>query len=194
MFVFLLNRIENRSSFLPICFRQVDGTDDSWLNLPPNSATSFSWEDMGRMRLLELLADGMDPLNSEKYNIDEVMDHEPLEVSNGPKRALRVTVQKEGKVQVCQISDWMPKNGTPAIMHGKVPSPLFQPSENDCKQSSPVLETEFHVTLELAELGLSIIDHTPEEILYFSVQNLLLSYSSGLDAGISRQVIENSQF
>jgi len=164
--------------------------DDSWFSLPPNSATSFFWEDLGRRRLLEVLADGADPLKSERYNIDEIMDHQPLQASSGPIRALRLTVLKEGKAQVCRISDWMPNNETTAIMHGKVPLPIFQPSENDYKQSSPALETEFHVTFELAELGLSIIDHMPEEILYFSVQNLLLSYSSGLDAGISRQVLK----
>jgi vacuolar protein sorting-associated protein 13A/C len=45
---------------------------------------------------------------------------------------------------------------------------------------------EFHVVLELAELGISVIDHTPEEILYLSVQNLLLAYSTGLGSGFSR--------
>lgn len=166
----------------------MDGTDDSWLSLPPNSAASFYWEDLGRRRLLEVLADGTDPFKSEKYNIDEIMDHQPLQMSSGPSRALRLTVLKEGKLQICRISDWMPDNETTAVMQGRVPLPVFQPSENDCKQASPALENEFHVTLELAELGVSIIDHMPEEILYFSVQNLLVSYSSGLDAGISRQV------
>lgn len=179
-------RIENRSTFLPVRIRQVDGMDDSWLSVPPNSATSFFWEDLGRLRLLEILADGTDPLESERYNIDEVKDHQPLLTSNGPRRALRFTVLKEEKVQVCRISDWMPNNGTPTIVQGKVPLPLLQSSENDCEQSCPAVETEFHVTFELAELGLSIIDHMPEEILYFSVQNLLLAYSSGLDAGLSR--------
>ncbi|KAK7405830.1 hypothetical protein VNO78_07440 [Psophocarpus tetragonolobus] len=45
---------------------------------------------------------------------------------------------------------------------------------------------EFHINFDLAELGISIIDHTPEEILYLSVQNLVLAYSTGLGTGISR--------
>lgn len=178
-------RIENRSMFLPIRFRQVDGTDDSWRSLSPNSSASFFWEDLGRRRLLEVLVDGTDPLRSEIYNIDEIMDHQPLQTSSGPTRALRLTVLKEGKVHVMQISDWMPENDVSAVVHGRVPLPMFQPSDNDYNQSS-AMDSEFHVTLELAELGLSIIDHMPEEILYLSVQNLVLSYSSGLDAGISR--------
>ncbi|AES58823.1 calcium-dependent lipid-binding-like protein [Medicago truncatula] len=34
-------------------------------------------------------------------------------------------------------------------------------------------ETEFHINVDLAELGVSIIDHIPEEILCLSVQNLV---------------------
>jgi vacuolar protein sorting-associated protein 13A/C len=45
---------------------------------------------------------------------------------------------------------------------------------------------EFHINVDLADLGVSIIDHTPEEILYLSIQNLVLAYSTGLGSGISR--------
>ncbi|XP_028051145.1 uncharacterized protein LOC114255802 isoform X2 [Camellia sinensis] len=178
-------RIENRSLFLPVSFRQVDGTSDSWRSLLPNSAASFLWEDLGRRRLLELLVDGTDPLKSQTYNIDEISDHQPIHVAGGPSTALRVSILKEEKTNVVKLSDWMPEND--AIVNQNVPSSLSQLSGNDFQhRQSNTSNFEFHVIIELAELGLSIIDHTPEEILYMSVQNLLLSYSTGLDSGISR--------
>ncbi|KAI7993232.1 putative vacuolar protein sorting-associated protein 13A [Camellia lanceoleosa] len=178
-------RIENRSLFLPVSFRQVDGTSDSWRSLLPNSAASFLWEDLGRRRLLELLVDGTDPLKSQTYNIDEISDHQPIHVAGGPSKALRVSILKEEKTNVVKLSDWMPEND--AIVNQNVPSSLSQLSGNDFQhRQSNTTNFEFHVIIELAELGLSIIDHTPEEILYMSVQNLLLSYSTGLDSGISR--------
>lgn len=181
-------RIENHSMFLPIHFRQVDGTSDSWQLLLPNSAASFLWEDLGRRRLLELLVDGTDPLKSEKYDIDETFDHQPIHVGGGPAKALRVTIIKEEKMNVVKISDWMPENEPAGILTRRHSSLLSQVSGNDFQQkkSASISDSEFHVIVELAELGISIIDHTPEEILYLSVQNLLLAYSTGLGSGVSR--------
>ncbi|XP_038986983.1 uncharacterized protein LOC103722332 isoform X2 [Phoenix dactylifera] len=179
-------RIENRSMFLPVRFRQVGGTDDSWHNLPPNAAAAFFWEDLGRQRLLEVLVDGTDTSSSELYNIDEVVDHRPMLTSSGPTKAVHLSVLKEGKIHIGRISDWMPENETPESIHEIVPLPVFQPSVVGYKQSSSASDSELHVTFEVTELGLSIVDHMPEEILYLSVQNLLLSYSSGLGSGISR--------
>ncbi len=172
--------------FLPVRFRQVGGDDYSWRSLPPNSSASFFWEDIGRRRLLEVLVDGSDPTTSMTYDIDVVMDHQPLAASSRVKKALRVTVLKEGKFHVTQINDWLPDNRTREQTTERLLSPIFQPSEVDSGQSSPDLDSEFHVTLELTEFGLSIIDHMPEEILFLSVQQLLLAYSSGMGSGINR--------
>ncbi|XP_017974971.1 PREDICTED: uncharacterized protein LOC18603726 [Theobroma cacao] len=180
-------RIENRSIFLPLRCRQVDGTSDSWHFLLPNTAVSFLWEDLGRQHLLEILADGTDPSRSEIYNIDEIFDHQPVDVTL-PARALRVTILKEEKVNVVKISDWMPENEPTAITSQKIPSSLSEFSRNEPNQQQlqSTSECEFHVIVELAELGVSIIDHTPEELLYLSVQNLHLAYSTGLGTGFSR--------
>ncbi|KAK1259991.1 hypothetical protein QJS04_geneDACA015489 [Acorus gramineus] len=156
-------RIENRSLFLPVRFRQAGGTDDSWQSLPPNAAAAFFWEDIGRKRILEVLVDGTDPLKSEKYNIDEIKDHQPMPVVGGPVRALRLSVSKEGKTYVSRISDWMPESVPLEVMNMRVPMPLSQLSGSDFKKSPLDVESEFHITFELTELGISIIDNMPEE-------------------------------
>ncbi|KAH7682946.1 Vacuolar protein sorting-associated protein 13 [Dioscorea alata] len=179
-------RIENRLLFLPIRFRQVNGTDNSWHSLPPNASASFFWEDLGRQRLLEVLVDGTDSTKSEKYNLDELVDHQPMQTYNGPIRPLHFTVLKEGKVNIARICDWMPDNDSVALVHGGISLPVFQPSNSDYGMSPSASDSECHVTFELAELGLSVIDHMPEEIMYLSMQNLSVSYSSGLGLGISR--------
>ncbi|KAL6002796.1 hypothetical protein ACLOJK_023018 [Asimina triloba] len=179
-------RIENRSMFLPLRFRQAGGSDESWRLLPTNAAASYFWEDLGRQRLLEVLIDGTDTLKSQKYNIDQIDNHEPMLVSGGPVRALCVAVLKEGKAQVVKIMDWMPSKETVAVVPRRHPSTLSHLPNNEFKQSLTTSDSEFHVIIELAELGVSVIDQTPEEILYLSLQNLLLSYSTGLGSGISR--------
>ncbi|KAL0925485.1 hypothetical protein M5K25_003821 [Dendrobium thyrsiflorum] len=187
-------RIENRSLYLPLRFRQVGNSDGFWHYLPPNSAAPFFWEDLGRQHLLEILVDGTDPIKSQQYNIDEVKDHQTILTSIGPTRALRLMIVKEGKLQITRISDWMPENDVPIITLEKALLPVFEPSENDYKHSSSELDSEFHITCELAEFGLSIIDHMPEEILYVSIQNLIFSYSSGLGSGISRVKLRMNGF
>lgn len=163
----------------------MDGANDAWRVILPNASASFSWEDLGRQRLLELLIDGSEPASSRTYNIDEISDHQPVHATGRPEKALRVTVLKEEKMNVVRISDWMPVNDTPTNLT-RTPS-LSQVSGNSpSQQSIYTSDSEFHVIVEVAELGLSIIDHTPEEILYLSVQSLLLSYSTGLGSGVSR--------
>ncbi|XP_031738035.1 uncharacterized protein LOC101213129 isoform X1 [Cucumis sativus] len=181
-------RIENRSVFLPMRFRQADGTNDSWKLLLPNTAVSFLWEDLGRRHLLELLIDGSDSSKTDKYDIDEISDQQLVSATGGPSKALRVTVVKEEKINVVLIRDWMPENEPGRYLVGRHMSPLSNPPRIDffSSESASISNCEYHIIMELAELGISLVDHTPEEILYLSVQNLLLAYSTGLDSGISR--------
>ncbi|GAB2216278.1 hypothetical protein Droror1_Dr00024048 [Drosera rotundifolia] len=181
-------RIENRSLFLPIRFRQADGPSNSWRSLPPNAAASYLWEDVGRQHLLELSVDGTDQQSPMRYNIDEIFDHQPVPGGGGPARAIRVTVLKEEKMNIVKISDWIPSEEGLAVVRRRVPSSVAPLPQIDFQfqQSTSISNAEFHVIVELSELGISITDHTPEEILYLSVQNLMLSHSSGLGADISR--------
>ncbi|XP_010524589.1 PREDICTED: uncharacterized protein LOC104802610 [Tarenaya hassleriana] len=182
-------RIENHSMFLPIRYRQVDGNSDSWQFLLPNAAASFYWEDLGRRHLLELLSDRTDPSKSEKYDIDEIGDHLPRSTEHGPTRAIRVTILKEDKRNIVKISDWMPSFEPTSSMNRRLPvSSPSKPSGNEYQQAQLLApeESEFHMIVELAELGVSIIDSAPEEILYMSVQNLFVAHSTGLGSGLSR--------
>ncbi|KAL9254718.1 Intermembrane lipid transfer protein vps13A-like protein, partial [Drosera capensis] len=181
-------RIENRSLFLPIRFRQADGASNSWSSLPPNAAAAYLWEDVGRQHLLELSVDGTDQQSPMRYNIDEIFDHQPVTGGGGPARAIRVTVLKEEKMNIVKISDWIPSDEGLAIVRRRVSSSVAPLPQTDFQhqQSTSISDAECHVIVELSELGISITDHTPEEILYLSVQNLMLSHSSGLGADISR--------
>ncbi|XP_031479692.1 uncharacterized protein LOC116250249 isoform X3 [Nymphaea colorata] len=178
-------RIENQSTFLPIRFRQVNGTDDSWRPLPVNSAVPFFWEDLGRQRLIEVMIDGAGSMETVKCNIDEPSDPRPLHFSSSSSRALCVSVLKEESLNVVKFTDWTPSNNVLPVMPRRFEY-LPQLSMVNHKESPSDCTFEFHVIIELAELGLSVIDHTPEEIIYLSVQNFLLTYSTDMGSRISR--------
>ncbi|KAI4370200.1 hypothetical protein MLD38_018571 [Melastoma candidum] len=180
-------RIENRSMFLSIRFHQVGGSIDSWQSLCPNSAASFMWEDLGEKQQLELCINGSDSFRPETYNIDEIIDYQPVQATDGPMKAIRVTVLKEDKLNVVRILDWLPENESNLIVSKGLPALKSGVYEDQCHPQSPSnLEEEFHVVIEISDLGVSVVDHMPEEILYLSVQSLLLGYSTGLGSAISR--------
>lgn len=137
---------------------------------------------------MELLIDGSESSKTDKYDIDEISDHQPVSDSGGPSKALHVTIVKEEKINVVLIRDWMPESEPGRFLGGRHLPPLSNPPRIDfySSESASISNCEYHVIIELAELGISLVDHTPEEILYLSVQNLLLAYSTGLDSGISR--------
>lgn len=172
--------------FLPIRFRQVDGVSDSWQLLLPNAAASFMWEDVGRRHLLELLVDGTDPLKSLKYDIDEILDPQPVQATDGSNKALCVSIVKEEKINVVKISDLMPESEPTGDLNRIHPSLMSHIHSSDSQKQQISTDCEFHIFFELAELGISVIDHTPEEILYLSIQSLSLAYSTGLGSGINR--------
>lgn len=138
-------------------------TTDSWKLLFPDAAASFLWEDFGRPRLLEFLVEGTDSLKSLEYNIDEILEHQPKHAVGHPARALRVTILKEGKMNIVRISDWMPENEPSLITGRRVQPPSPQPSGNVSPQQQLPSSTgcKFHVVLELAGLGTSVTEHTP---------------------------------
>jgi vacuolar protein sorting-associated protein 13A/C len=98
-----------------------------------------------------------------EYNIDEILEHQPKHAVGHPARALRVTILKEGKMNIVRISDWMPENEPSLITGRRVQPPSPQPSGNVSPQQQLPSSTgcKFHVVLELAGLGTSVTEHTP---------------------------------
>lgn len=169
---------------LPFRYRQAGGTSDSWQLLGPGSAASFAWEDLQRDRMLELLVDGADPLTARKFCIDDVGDYQPMPTKGGPIAALHVRVSKEGLMKVVKVADWRPSDlDLSIVLYNSDASPARAP---DRIQPAAGSENQFHAILELSELGISIVDHTPEELLYVTMQTLLVQYATGLGSGTSR--------
>lgn len=176
--------MENLSTVIPIKFRQAGGDDSLWKVLLPGSSASFGWEDLLRSHLLEILPEGHDPQNSIKFNLDELFDYRPFpSVRGGIAASLRATVVSEGFTRVFKVMDCNPSTSNmPLAIIGTPTTPrTLSPDFHS-------LENQIHTSIELSEFGLSIVDHTPEELLYVSIQNLVVSYATGLGSGTNRQV------
>ena len=167
-----------------ISFRQAGIDNSSWKVLLPGSSTSFAWEDLLRNHLLEILPEGYDPQHSIQYNIDEPFDYSPFPSIRGAAAVpLRATVISEGFSKVFKVADCTPSTGNMSMVIAGTPITPRTPAPEFHN-----LENQFHTSIELAEFGLSIVDHTPEELLYVSIQNLVFSYATGLGSGTNRRV------
>lgn len=167
-----------------ISFRQAGSDDSSWKVLAPGSSASFAWEDLLRNHLLEILPEGYDPQHFVEYNIDEPSDYHPFPSIRGAAPVpLRATVISEGFSKVLKVADCTPSTSNMSLVVAGTPTTPRTPAPDFHN-----LENQFHTSIELAEFGLSIVDYTPEELLYVSIQNLVLSYATGLGSGTNRQV------
>ena len=167
-----------------ISFRQAGSDDSSWKVLLPGSSASFAWEDLVRNHHLEILPEGFDPQHSIQFNIDEPFDYHPFPSFRGSAPVpLRASVISEGFSKVFKVADSSPSAGNMSLVIAGTPTTPRTPAPEFHN-----LENQFHTSIELAEFGLSIVDYTPEELLYVSIQNLVLSYATGLGSGTNRQV------
>ncbi|KAG0568137.1 hypothetical protein KC19_7G189300 [Ceratodon purpureus] len=175
-------RVENRSTVMRISFRQAGSDDSSWKVLLPGSSASFAWEDLVRNHHLEILPEGFDPQHSIQFNIDEPFDYHPFPSFRGSAPVpLRASVISEGFSKVFKVADSSPSAGNMSLVIAGTPTTPRTPAPEFHN-----LENQFHTSIELAEFGLSIVDYTPEELLYVSIQNLVLSYATGLGSGTNR--------
>lgn len=172
----------------PICFRQEGNDEDAWHLLLPGSAVGFSWADLSRNRLLEIMVHGSNPLSAQKYSIDKAGEYKPTKTSGGSSKALHVSVFQESLFQVVSVADWKQRNEDLSVALVGAPANRIQSNDLFTQQGTgdDDSDNQFRTVIELAEFGLSIVDHTPEELLYVSVQKLILSYATGLGSRTSR--------
>ncbi|CAI6011354.1 unnamed protein product [Closterium sp. NIES-65] len=192
-------RIENRSQLFPVRYRQAGAGDEAWEALAVGAAKSFAWEDGRGLRLLELMVDGAHSSTARRVAIDDPAVLEPATNASGrPVAPLLVTVAREpapsggGCVMRVCLHDWRPSD--PSLVHlalSLTPSSLLTappPALTVGSEGSSAVATaegaggggerRVVVVVEVEECGVSVVDATPEELLYISMTGALLSLDS----------------
>ena len=174
----------------PIKVHQVGGDSSSWQLLLPGSAVPFAWEDLQKERKLEVMVDGAEPSRSKIIAIDECADYEPMMSDSTPVAAFHISIVREGSIQVVKVCDWMPSNQSLLIVPSSSTKVLNAEQLQLANRTKSVqkhqIERQVQIAFNLFELGISLVDHTPEELLYVSVQDFSVIYATGLGSGISR--------
>ncbi|KAH7429913.1 hypothetical protein KP509_09G071300 [Ceratopteris richardii] len=181
-------RIENHSLRFSVCIRQVESSDKSWQSLPPGYAAPFAWEDLGRIHKLEIAVETDCKSAVATYDIDQCTRYSPIVINNTADAHIFVKIVQEDSTKVVKVADWVSDNIPMEIVpYENVKKLGLQDHPLDLELSDhQEIEDQMHIGVDFIELGLSLVDNTPEEILYTSMQNFYLSYSTGLGSGISR--------
>eukprot|EP00850_Spirogloea_muscicola_P005223 SM000023S07679 [mRNA] locus=s23:814661:836470:+ [translate_table: standard] len=185
-------RIENRTAMLPLKMRQAGPRDSTWLLLQPGSSASFAWEALESSQLLEVLVKGASADSASTFSINDPGDHKPAVTSSGAVAAIHVLVAQEllGFTVAC-ICDWHPGDALEGALALTSSSQEEVSASTRMRQQAEAAadggsKNQFHIQLHLEDIGLSVVNHTPQELLYVSMQTAIFSYSTGLGSGISR--------
>ncbi|KAJ7562087.1 hypothetical protein O6H91_03G054700 [Diphasiastrum complanatum] len=167
-------RIENRTESIKMKFRQFGLDDISWQQLLPQSTSSFCWEDPHGQQLLEIQAFGMDRCFNGTYDIDKLGDHPPLTCDQQPTICINVQVLHLGDAKVVrffdkelQRSQSEDANGVLTLIGARLP---IQTDED-------YITNQLKLVIDVPKLGLSIIDHKPQEILFTCLESVNLAYA-----------------
>lgn len=193
-------KIENRSMLLPIKFRQMGSSEEAWQLLQAGSSSAFAWEDLRHDQKIELMVEGADPITARQLSIDQEADVEPPTAQKEPVAALSVSIRQEfSGVMRVRITDWTPSDAYPEDW-SQVTSP-FDPAAASGRPTTGAVSaneangaggsgSSFSVQLHLDEFGLSLIDQTPEELLYLSMHSAHASYESNASTGAGRMKVQ----
>eukprot|EP00850_Spirogloea_muscicola_P003009 SM000012S25271 [mRNA] locus=s12:33265:51265:+ [translate_table: standard] len=190
---FMPYRIENLSTETLIFYQQRCETSRDTLR--PYSSCLYAWDEPCLPYRLVLKVRGA---TLGTYQLDEVKQHGQTTLAataQRPERHLQVSISSEGPTRVLKVMDLdlhvvedNPEVASFSNKYQKATAAGFVPP------SLQFLESEVNITLD--KIGISIIDSTPQEIVYASVQGLSCCYQKGhlqqlLDVQVQALQVDN---
>lgn len=160
--------MENRTS-TRISIRQAGFGEDYWILLQPLSATNFSWENPYGQRFIDTKVDGGYSTGTWTLDLDKTGQYS-LDDGEQDLR-IRVHVVEMGEVKVARFID-----------QRTVLNKNTQENTN-LREVRQTRSTPLELIVELAVVGLSLVDHRPKELSYLYLERVFVCYSNGYDGG-----------
>ncbi|EPS64219.1 hypothetical protein M569_10562, partial [Genlisea aurea] len=168
-------RIENRTKKIYIRFRQTGFDGDAWIPLPPLSTSNFSWEDPYGQKFIDAEIDTGSSVSVCKFDLNTVgfsiIDNYP---------GLSLHVANIGHLKVVRFLELSAHSREEASL---CPLLVRYWGNSHIQANLPQQRSPLELILELAGLGISVVDHKPRELSYLYLEKLFISYSAGYDGG-----------
>ncbi|XP_057978559.1 uncharacterized protein LOC131164992 isoform X2 [Malania oleifera] len=171
-------RIENRTFSKMIQIRQSGFGDDAWIQLEPLSTTNFSWEDPYGQKLIDTVVNTGSSIAVWQFDLEKAGVHS---AEDGVLR-IKFHVADMGDIKVARFTE----DGTLGQdSHESIwfltPAGKWEISHMQGNMQSNTLPVE--IIIDLAIVGVSVIDHRPRELCYLYLERVFISYSTGYDSG-----------
>ncbi|XP_059641926.1 uncharacterized protein LOC132283907 [Cornus florida] len=170
-------RIENRT-IKKISIRQSGFGDDSWIQLEPLSTTNFAWENPYGERLID--AEVNDGNSTTIWKLD--LDKTRLYSADDGALGLFFHVVEMGDTKVARFIDDRTL-GSSSNEISRFPVPVGNLGNSYMQSKMPDDGAPVELIVELAVVGISVVDHRPKELSYLYLERVFISYSTGYDGG-----------
>ena len=170
-------RIENHTNMKLIKHCQSGLDDDAWQLLKPLSTMNFAWEDPYGQHLLDVLVEHTAISSILTVKIDKVGDFYPQDGFVTTGICIRVIEVHDIKVVMFFDDKRNPQKIYTAEENAQAANAVesvFQVQRRTQSSTTPL-----EIILEVGDMGVSIVDQTPKEILYLYLQRVFISYSTG---------------
>ncbi|XP_042394059.1 uncharacterized protein LOC121984930 isoform X2 [Zingiber officinale] len=171
-------RIENRMWSTRIEIRQSGLDESSWIHLEPLSTAKFSWDDPLGPKSIDVRV-----IRENETCVQDVCLDRQIEVSKDLQAlGVQIIATEVGDMKILQLIDYirMLTSGT----HDRiVPVPIDRMGISSLPKEPHNENAPLELIIELGVIGVSVIDHRPRELLYFYLERVFISYSTGFDAG-----------
>lgn len=177
-------RLENHMKHIKIQYRQSGLDDGAWQFLQPGSADLYAWENPCGEQLLEVLTVGDHISTSEKFDITRTGDHYPSEEDMSV--SFYCQVLEIGDVKVVRFSQIGKRRSQTTHCEGQGASTRSASSSKSLPVEADGSSSQLEIQLELGQVGFSMIDLKPRELLYLYMEKLSFFYALGYVGKIRR--------
>ncbi|KAA8522113.1 hypothetical protein F0562_012573 [Nyssa sinensis] len=171
-------RIENRTISKTISIRQSGFGDDAWIKIGPLSTTNFSWEDPYGQRLIDAEIYSGNSTVAWKLDLDKTG---PCTADNS-ELGLFFHVVEMGDIMVARFIDDRTIRSS-SNEGSRFLTPVGNWGNSHMQSRTQDDATPLELIVELAVVGLSLVDHKPKELSYLYLDRVFISYSTGYDGG-----------
>ncbi|KAG0604101.1 hypothetical protein M758_10G145000 [Ceratodon purpureus] len=184
-------RVENRTGQVRIKFRQVGLDESAWRSIRPHSSATFAWENLLGEKLLEVMQEGRDASQTVQIDPDRIGDHPMIsgDKTSGFNICVRVLDAPAAKVVRFFDSEVeiQPKDDSGGDeIEQTAPSQGATQPMHDVQERRPEAPSQMEISVGVGRLGLSVIDQTPRELIFFVTEKVDLVYATGLGENVSR--------
>ncbi|KAJ8763967.1 hypothetical protein K2173_003749 [Erythroxylum novogranatense] len=174
-------RIENRTTDKTISIRQSGFGEEAWIKLDPLSTTNFSWEDPYGHKVIDAKTESNSRVGFWKLDLEKIGGS----FSEEDEVGLQFHVMDLRDIKVARFMNyWSPTSNEETKY--LIPAQNLQNSQISREMKSNT--TSMELIVDLAVVGISVVDHRPKELSYLYFERVFLSYSTGYDGGTTSRL------